>query len=396
MAARTTARREHRSQGDSSPRVRARAHPAHLRYRRRAALPDSTRRLAAVLMHQDSDVSIVDVRAVLRALADGIDHTVYVLDRGHHEAAEVTRATRLLREAKTPITGSSPPDRRCPHADTDAHGRPADGPRDRRPATGRRRTGSRRRPPRRAAPTHLGSGRRALRWAAETPLVTDAIDRSLHAAVRAGRVAVRRTGEVQWVIASSDPDSSHAHALLQAATNARRALAAAHPALVAAANHLSHPSANAVRDAARRAGAGRAQLAEALAGRRSRGNLAGGPRPPATPCWPLAHRRNAAPRRQLEGSTTDASTPAARVTAALAVAVAGACRLPPCKSRERARRLCMETLLPRLRQLAVSRVWLKSRTQTLNKADQRGPCAKGGALLSSTLRAARLLEEPML
>ena len=248
--------------------------PAHLRFGADpAALPDSTRRLAAVLMHQDSEVSIVDIRAVLRALADGIDHTVYVLDRGHHEAAEVTRATHLLREAKAPITDLARltaaartltpmrMDVQLMARETVAQLLAAAGQ-----AAGADRPGAQRRPI-----PELGAC--VLRWAAETPLVTDAIDRSLHAAVRAHRVAVRRTGEVQWVIASSDPDS-HAHTLLQATTNARRVLAGAHPGLIAAANHLSHPSANAVLDAARRAGAGREQLAEALATRRASGNLA--------------------------------------------------------------------------------------------------------------------------
>ena len=94
----------HIAAGRQQPQNSRSPHPAHLRYADRPPSRTALGGLAAVLMHQDSDVSIVDVRAALRALADGIDHTVYVLDRGHHEAAEVTRATRLLREAKTPIT----------------------------------------------------------------------------------------------------------------------------------------------------------------------------------------------------------------------------------------------------------------------------------------------------
>ena len=206
MAAGTTGSSSIAAGATAAPEFALALTPAHLRYADAAALPDSTRRLAAVLMHQDSDVSIVDVRAVLRALADGIDHTVYVLDRGHHEAAEVTRATRLLREAKTPITTLA---RLTAAARTLTPMRMDVQLMARETATqllavagqaaGADRPAAQRRP-------IPDLGARALRWAAETPLVTDAIDRSLHAAVRAGRVAVRRTGEVQWVIASSHPD----------------------------------------------------------------------------------------------------------------------------------------------------------------------------------------------
>lgn len=80
-----------------------------------------------------------------------------------------------------------------------------------------------------------------------------------------------------------------------------------------------------------------------------------------------------------------------------AVVVVG---MPVAKAKqERARRLCMEELLPRLDQMGVARVWLESRTQTLNRADEKMVLAlRGRRLISRELRVevARPLEEPML
>jgi hypothetical protein len=50
---------------------------------------------------------------------------------------------------------------------------------------------------------------------------------------------------------------------------------------------------------------------------------------------------------------------------------------------ERARRICMETLLPALDRMGVSRVWLESRTQSLNAADRRMVVAMRGMQLIS-------------
>jgi hypothetical protein len=73
---------------------------------------------------------------------------------------------------------------------------------------------------------------------------------------------------------------------------------------------------------------------------------------------------------------------------------------PVIKSKqERARRLCMETLLPALEQIAVSRVWLEARTSALNQKDRRMVDAlRGQKLVSPALRVdtARPREEPML
>ncbi|MGB8019922.1 MAG: hypothetical protein WCF04_01700 [Candidatus Nanopelagicales bacterium] len=66
---------------------------------------------------------------------------------------------------------------------------------------------------------------------------------------------------------------------------------------------------------------------------------------------------------------------------------------------ERARRLCMEVLLPRLGNLGVNLVWLESRTPALNQADSRMVRAlRGKQLIPRALRveSARPTEEPML
>jgi len=80
-----------------------------------------------------------------------------------------------------------------------------------------------------------------------------------------------------------------------------------------------------------------------------------------------------------------------------AVVVVG---MPMAKAKqERARRLCMEVLLPRLDEMGVGRVWLESRTPTLNKVDAKMVLAlRGKRLISRELRVdvARPLEERML
>lgn len=66
---------------------------------------------------------------------------------------------------------------------------------------------------------------------------------------------------------------------------------------------------------------------------------------------------------------------------------------------ERARRLCMEALLPRLDALGVKQVWLESRTSSLNRRDEQMVLAlRGKKLITRGLRveAAYPLEEPML
>jgi len=80
-----------------------------------------------------------------------------------------------------------------------------------------------------------------------------------------------------------------------------------------------------------------------------------------------------------------------------AVAVVG---VPMAKrQQERARRICMETLLPTLEQLGVSRVSLEARTQSLIRKDREQVAnLVGKKLISPALRVgtARPLEEPML
>jgi hypothetical protein len=66
---------------------------------------------------------------------------------------------------------------------------------------------------------------------------------------------------------------------------------------------------------------------------------------------------------------------------------------------ERARRLCMQVLLPGLRAIGVHQVWYESRTQGLNQADARMVSAlRGKRLLPHAMRVdpARPIEEPML
>lgn len=66
---------------------------------------------------------------------------------------------------------------------------------------------------------------------------------------------------------------------------------------------------------------------------------------------------------------------------------------------ERARRQCMETLLPRLSGLGVDRVWLESRTPALNEADlETVRFLRGKQLLPRALRVNTALPtvEPML
>jgi hypothetical protein len=70
------------------------------------------------------------------------------------------------------------------------------------------------------------------------------------------------------------------------------------------------------------------------------------------------------------------------------------------RRQERARRLCMETLLPTLEQdYGVSRVFLEARTQTLTRKDREHVAnLVGKRLITPALRvdSARPLEEPML
>lgn len=66
---------------------------------------------------------------------------------------------------------------------------------------------------------------------------------------------------------------------------------------------------------------------------------------------------------------------------------------------ERARRLCMEALLPELHADGVNQVWYESRTAVLNNADTRMVSAlRGKRLLPPSMRVdhARPTEEPML
>lgn len=66
---------------------------------------------------------------------------------------------------------------------------------------------------------------------------------------------------------------------------------------------------------------------------------------------------------------------------------------------ERARRICMETLLPELQHMGVSQVLLEARTPTLNEKDRRQVASLiGKRVISSTLRVStgRPSEEPML
>ena len=80
-----------------------------------------------------------------------------------------------------------------------------------------------------------------------------------------------------------------------------------------------------------------------------------------------------------------------------AVVVVG---VPVAKAKqERARRLCLEVLLPHLSGLGVSQVWLEARTPSLNKADMAMVLAlRGQRAIPGTLRVevARPLEEAML
>ena len=70
------------------------------------------------------------------------------------------------------------------------------------------------------------------------------------------------------------------------------------------------------------------------------------------------------------------------------------------RRQERARRICMETLLPTLEQeYGVSQVFLEARTQSLIRKDHEQVAnLVGKKLITSTLRVdnARPLEEPML
>lgn len=69
------------------------------------------------------------------------------------------------------------------------------------------------------------------------------------------------------------------------------------------------------------------------------------------------------------------------------------------RQQERARRICMETLLPTLEQLGVSRVFLEARTQSLIRKDHQHVASLAGKkLITPAIRVgtARPLEEPML
>jgi len=103
------------------------------------------------------------------------------------------------------------------------------------------------------------------------------------------------------------------------------------------------------------------------------------------------HWRDEADGRRDEMAVTVASVDMA------AIVVVG---MPVAKAKqERARCLCMETLLPRLDALGVEQVWLESRTSSLNRREEQMVLAlRGKKLISRGLRieAAYPLEEPML
>lgn len=66
---------------------------------------------------------------------------------------------------------------------------------------------------------------------------------------------------------------------------------------------------------------------------------------------------------------------------------------------ERARRICMETLLPHLSGIGVDQVWLEARTTSLNDRDRRHVAAlRGRRVIDQSLRVdiERPLVEPML
>ena len=103
-------------------------------------------------------------------------------------------------------------------------------------------------------PTHPGLGARALRWAAETPLVHRRHRQIPACGGTRRRVAVRPTGEVPWVLAILPPVHSHTQPCCGPPRTLDARLAAAHPTLVAAANPCHTPLQALLRDAARRSG----------------------------------------------------------------------------------------------------------------------------------------------
>jgi hypothetical protein len=124
-----------------------------------------------------------------------------------------------------------------------------------------------------------------------------------------------------------------------------------------------------------------------------------------TGCDPIRHALRAllqGKQRRLHWRDEDGPrrTKIAAVISTIDMAAVVVVGVPMAKrQQERARRICMETLMPTLEQLGVSQVFLEARTQTLIRRDREQVAnLVGKKLITSALRVgvARPMEEPML
>ena len=294
MAAPTNARRKHRSQSDSNPGVRARLHSRAPALRPRPGRPSGQHPAARGRPDAPRQRGI-DRRRTGRPTRPRRRHR-------SHRLRPRPRAPRSRRgdPRDAPAAGSEgahnrprPPDRRCPHADTHAHGRSADGPRDRRPTTGRRGAGCRRRPTRRATPTHPGAGRpRTALGRRNAP----GHRRHRQIPARGGtrpprRGPPHRRGAVgHRILRPRQPCPHPAAGHHERATSASRRSPRAHRGGQSSVTPLGERSAG-------RRPPRRSRTRAAGRGARNPSQPAETwqtvPRSPATPCWPSAHRRNA-------------------------------------------------------------------------------------------------------